>query len=120
MASNSSDAARWEALDRRIAQLERLLATQTVVESRGYAIAVTYSPPVFRLCRQDGELRSQRYPKVWSDLPVREMVIRLHRQMPLEQAVEVISAEFGPERAPSRSALGRIWKHLDQTRGVGA
>lgn len=108
----------WRRMEQRIVDLERLLQSQAMAESPSYAVAITYAPSVFRLERPDGTLRSQRYAKCWADVPVREAVIALHRQMTIAQAVEEIAARFGVVRAPSRSALHRIWKQLDLIRGV--
>lgn len=107
-----------ERLERRMDQLERLVQHQTLVESADYAKAVTYSPSIFRLRHDDGRLRAMRMFKCWADLPVREGVIARHRQMTLHQAVAELTEEFGADRAPSRSALQRIWQRLDEIRGI--
>lgn len=108
----------WRRMERRVDDLERLLQSQSMVESQPFAVAITYAPAVFRLERPDGSLRKQRNPKCWADLPVREAIIALHRQMTLVRACDEIAAQFGADRAPSRSALARIWKQLDLIRGV--
>lgn len=61
----------------------------------------------------DGSPRKQRYPDCWFDLPVREAVIALHRQTSIAKAVAQLVEKFGEGRAPSKSALARIWKQLD-------
>ncbi len=58
-----------------------------------------------------------RRPKFWSDLPVREAAIALHRRVTLDQAVDQLTEQFGPERAPSKSALGRLWLLIDRQPG---
>lgn len=109
----------WGAtMERRICHLERLLGAQEMAETTPYARAITYAPPVFRLHHADGRLRGQRYSPYWHDLAIREAIIARHRQMSIAQAVTEIAAEFGAARAPSKSALHRLWKLLDQTRGV--
>jgi hypothetical protein len=110
--------ARWNALERRLEQLEKLIASQALAESPEYARAATFSPPVFRLINDEGNLRSQHYSPYWQDPDVRSLMIRLHRQMTIKQAVAAIAAEVGEDRAPSKSALARVWKQLDHVRGA--
>lgn len=109
---------RWAMLDKRLDQLERLITSQEMVETPEFTKASTFAPPVFRLIKGDGKLRKQRYSKYWQDHEVRALMIALHRQMTLANAVEEIAASVGSERAPSKSALGRIWKQLDKARGA--
>lgn len=108
---------RWELLNKRIDQLERLITSQAMIETPDFAKAATYAPPVFRLI-ENGRVRSQRYSPYWQDTDVRKMIIALHRQMTLSDAVAVIAEEFGPERAPSKSSLHRLWKQLDMMRSA--
>lgn len=56
-----------------------------------------------------------RYPKCWHDRPVRDAVIRMHRTTTIDGARAKLVAEFGEDRAPSASALHRIWQRIDQT-----
>lgn len=107
---------RWAAMELRLAHIERLLESQRIVESREYAVAVTYAPEIFALHRPDGSLRKQRRPKFWSDIEVREALIQMHRQMPLHLAVKALIDAFGESRAPSKSAIHRFWKQHDLTR----
>lgn len=109
---------RWVALERRISQIERLLVSQSLAESADFAKAATFAPPVFRLLNDEGHLRSQHYSRYWHDQEVRALIIALHRQTTIAKAVEAITAQVGEERAPSKSALGRIWKQLDEVRGA--
>ena len=51
-----------------------------------------------------------RDPFFWRDAPVRDAVVSLHRQVTLAEARQRISAAFGAERTPSKSALCRAWK----------
>lgn len=46
------------------------------------------------------------------------LIIALHRQTTIAQAVDLIAQQVGEERAPSKSALGRMWKQLDMVRGA--
>lgn len=110
--------ARWAALEKRIEQLEKLLASHAMTESPAFIEAATFLPSVFRLINAAGELRSQHYSKYWHDLEVRAMVIALHRQVTIKDAVAAIAAEVGADRAPSKSALQRMWKQLDHMRGA--
>lgn len=109
---------RWAMLDRRLDQLERLISSQAMVESDEFTKAVTFAPPVFRLIKSDGQVRKQAYSRYWRDHEVRGLMIALHRQMTLDDAVDEISAQVGCDRTPSRSALQRIWKQLDKARGA--
>lgn len=59
-----------------------------------------------------GRRRSLRMPSFWSDVPLREMAVRTHRQMYLREAIALMQAELG--RAPSKSALSRFWLALDE------
>jgi hypothetical protein len=108
----------WSRIERRIDQLERLMGMQASAETEEFAVAITYAPSVFRLHHPDGRLRGQRYPNFWGDLEVRRAATAIHRQMTIARAVSRLSAEFGPERAPSKSALHRYWKQLDKARGT--
>jgi hypothetical protein len=57
-----------------------------------------------------------RRPKFWRDLPVRTEVIALHRQVTIDAAFRQLAEKFGPERAPSKSAIGRTWQAIDKTK----
>lgn len=89
-------------LERRVSALERLIAVGTIGDG-----------PVLLLRHADGRLRSQRFPKFWHDLPVRQAAIACHRQMTIAAAVAQLVATFGKARAPSDSALQRLWKQID-------
>jgi hypothetical protein len=109
---------RWEALERRLSQLERLLASQALAESPEFTKAATFLPSMFRLINESGDLRSQHYSPYWHDQEVRALMIALHRQTTIAKAVDAIAGQVGAERAPSKSALGRVWKQLDHVRGA--
>ena len=94
--------ASYEALERRVATLESVLLAHSVYPVRDAS----------------GRPRHQKYPKFWADLPVREAVIALHRQVTIDAAVRNLASRFGADRAPSASALQRCWKQLDLTRGT--
>lgn len=53
-------------------------------------------------------------PKIWRDEAVRAAVLAKHRRMTIAEAVKQIGEEFGAERAPSKSALQRMWKKMDR------
>ncbi|MEL7706550.1 hypothetical protein AAG593_09470 [Citromicrobium bathyomarinum] len=109
---------RWAMLEKRLDQLERLISSQALVETPEFTKAAAYAPPVFRLIRGDGKLRKQRYSPYWLDHEVRALMISLHRQVTLNDAVAAIAEQVGPDRAPSRTALQRIWKQLDKARSA--
>jgi hypothetical protein len=109
----------WVRMERRIEQLEELIRGQRVFLSPEYAEAVAYAPSVLRLTKPDGSpVKRQRRPNFWPDLEVRQALIARHRQMTIDQALEEIADEFGEERVPSRSAVGRFWCQLDEIRAV--
>lgn len=60
-----------------------------------------------------------RRPGWWSDKPVRDLVIASYRQKALDEVVAEATDLFGPERAPSRSSVGRIWLRIDRGHLVG-
>jgi len=61
-----------------------------------------------------------RRPDFWSDFEVRHIIIALHRQIRLKEIQALISAAYGPERTPSKSAVARFWVCLDGIkRGMG-
>jgi hypothetical protein len=59
-----------------------------------------------------------RRPSFWADVPVRDLLISMHRQTTLEEALAICRKRFGDERTPSRSALGRLWLGMDHGRRV--
>lgn len=95
-----------EALERRISALElRFDADQPTDIARVLRTLL--------LRRADGTLRNQRLPKYWNDLPVREAAIASHRQSTIAVATAQLVEQFGAKRAPSESALQRLWRALD-------
>jgi len=94
-----NESVRIAALEQRVDQLECMIAA-----------------PTLPLRYEDGKIRNQRYPDFWPDLPVRKAVIALYRQVTIAEAVRRIVAEFGKDRAPSKSALQRCWKQIDLAR----
>ncbi len=114
-----SEQDRWNALDRRIAQLERLARAQTNAGSDNFVRAVTYAPPIMAMIHDGSRRRRrQRRPRFWGDIEVRSLVMSLHRQCTIDEACQRLVTQFGPDRAPSRSSLGRFWKQYDSVRGV--
>lgn len=107
---------RWASMEKRIAQLERMITFQGKVETPAFARALAYAPNILFLDHDDGRRRRQSRPKWWYDLPVREAVIEHHRQMTIDKALASLVTEFGRARAPSRSSLHRFWMTLDLVR----
>jgi hypothetical protein len=90
--------------------LGRLTAQEPSLQTREFALAVAALP----LGR-----KARRQPKFWGDIDVRHAAVALYRQSTVDDALRTLAASFGPERVPSRSALHRFWKRLDQVRCVG-
>ena len=115
MSALRAEESRWQALERRIDQLERLITSQAMTQSPAFAEAATFAPSVFRLINEEGELRSQHYSPYWHDQEVRALIIALHRQTTIAQAVDLIAQQVGEERAlvhysgrkPPRGPMGR-------------
>lgn len=60
----------------------------------------------------------RRYAKFWRDKPVRNRVIALHAQsVSVRDAARLLRDEFGSIRAPSKSAVHRTWRQLDELVG---
>lgn len=70
-----------------------------------------------RACTRLPILKHGRRPAFFSDDPVRECLIELHRCVPLATAVKECRSRFGDERTPSRSAISRFWLYLDRLQG---
>lgn len=95
---------RVEPIARRQALLEQASRHNSAIVPHSFAAAVPHLMPP-RKCR--------RFPDFHGDFPVRERVIALHRQTTLKITRETLVREFGPERAPSISAIQRYWAVLD-------
>lgn len=54
-----------------------------------------------------------RRPAFWADLAVRTLLTALHRQMTLAEARAACAERFGAARTPSKSAIHRYWRRLD-------
>lgn len=109
----------WAMLDQRLSYIERLCSALPMLEGPDFARAVTYAPSVFRYTNEQGKVRRHRQAKWFFDIPVREAVIALHRKMTISAAVAVLVEQFGVERAPTRSSLGRFWKNsIDPVVGI--
>jgi hypothetical protein len=89
----------------RLELLERAAALHPVRDDARFAMALAHMPVK----------KSHHYPAFWSDLPLREMAIRTHRQMTGKQAIALMQSELG--RAPSKSSLARFWLWLDGQTG---
>lgn len=57
---------------------------------------------------------SGRRPPFFYDAPVRDRLIACLHRMTIDQAKDLCIAEFGRARTPSRSAIHRFWRALDQ------
>lgn len=108
----------WEAMEKRIKRLEKLMQMQDRVETRAFASAVAYAPSILYLDQANGKRKKQRRPRWWYDREVREAVIATHRQMTIDIAAETLKNQFGKGRAPTRSSIGRFWMVLDEVRAA--
>lgn len=104
-------------LERRIEQLERVIAFERHVGAPDFIRSVRFAPPIMKLLRDDGSVRTQRNPRHYEIEGARAMVMELHRQMTIKSAVKLINETIG-EGTISKSALGREWKKLDLVRAV--
>lgn len=110
---------RWAKMDQRLERIERLLAVHERTSTPAFAKALAYAPTILFLEHEDGRARRmQRRPKWWHDQEIRAAVVATHRQMTIDEALTSIRAEFGKDRAPSRSSLGRFWQILDEVRAA--
>lgn len=108
----------WAKMEQRIKRLERMLEMQAKVETEAFASAVAYAPTILYLDGANGKRKKQTRPRWWYDREVREAVIASHRQMTIDIAVASLAAQFGKDRGPSRSSLGRFWLVLDEVRSA--
>tara|TARA_B100000519_G_scaffold11303_1_gene8686 strand:+ start:1756 stop:2499 length:744 start_codon:yes stop_codon:yes gene_type:complete len=123
LVSPSYDPWREEMSDLRknIDELRALVEMHHAWNSPDLSKAITRSPSVFRYTHADGRVRRQRHVKWQHDEAVMEAVVATHRRMTLDDATASLVGRFGPDRAPSRSSLGRFWKNaLDPMVGVVA
>lgn len=123
LVSPSYDPWREEMSDLRknIDELRALVEMHHAWNSPDLSKAITRSPSVFRYTHADGRVRRQRHVKWQHDEAVMEAVVATHRRMTLDDATASLVDRFGPDRAPSRSSLGRFWKNaLDPMVGVVA
>lgn len=91
--------ARLSGIEARMARIERRLSETS---------AAPAVEPESRVSWQHG-----RRPEFWSDVEVRRHVINRHRQMTLAELRTEMLALFGPARTPSKSAIWRVWKHME-------
>lgn len=108
----------WEAQSRRLDQLEKLMNMVIRQQSPEFTRAAAYAPSILRLRDGEGRRLRNRRPLWWHDLPVRSAVLEHHRQMTIDQARNLILRQFGSERCPSRSSIGRAWRQFDEMRAV--
>lgn len=55
-------------------------------------------------------------PGFWPDVDVRRFLIVQHGSAQIDGARDALIEQFGVERTPSRSAIGRFWQRLDGVR----
>lgn len=103
----------WRRAAQRARHIDAMTGLKKLLESDDFARASTHMPNILFLNRGDGRRRYIRYPSWWHDLPVRQMVISLHRQCTIDQAIALITEKFGNYRTPSRSSVGRAWRNFD-------
>jgi hypothetical protein len=60
--------------------------------------------------------RHGRRPDFWRDQEVRALLLSLWRTTTLDDARRQAVAQFGDSRAPSRAAIGRLWKAMDRAK----
>jgi hypothetical protein len=97
-----------------IAELEERLERLELAIAAGRPNGASERLALFGPTWPDGRKRTQRFPKYWHDVPVREAVIRLHRTMTIDQAFDELVSRFGHDRSPSRTALHRVWQRIDE------
>ena len=100
-------------LEERVARLEQAVAAVRPNKA-GEELAL------FGPTWPDGRKRSQRFPKYWHDVPVREAVLELHRKMTIHAAFAELVKRFGRDRSPSRTALHRVWQRIDEAKAACA
>jgi hypothetical protein len=98
-------------LEERLERLERAIAA-------GRPNGTSDELALFGPTWPDGRKRTQRFPKYWHDVSVREAVIALHRRMTIEEAFTELVARFGHARSPSRTALHRVWQRIDEAKAA--
>jgi hypothetical protein len=96
----------WRGMDGRIGITNRMLDLEARSTSEDYVRAAAFLP------RQG---RNYRQPAFFSNKPLVKMLIDLHRQVTIQEAMEQIKARFG--WSPSMTAIHRFWQRLDGARG---
>jgi len=103
-----------------IAELEERVARLELVIAAGRPNGASERLALFGPTWPDGRKRTQRFPKYWHDVPVREAVIGLHRTMTIDQAFDELVRRFGHDRSPSRTALHRVWQRIDDAKAAAS
>jgi hypothetical protein len=99
-----------------IAELEERLERLEQAVAAGRPDIASEELAVFGPTWPDGRKRTQRFPKYWHDVPVREAVLELHRNMTIDDAFAELVKRFGRDRSPSRTALHRVWQRIDEAK----
>jgi hypothetical protein len=105
---------------RTIAELEERVARIEAAIAAGRPDNAGEELALFGPTWPDGRKRTQRFPKYWHDVPVREAVIALHRRMTIDDAFAELVSRFGRARSPSRTALHRVWQRIDEAKAASA
>lgn len=101
---------------RTIAELEERVERLEAAVAAGRPDRVSGELALFGPTWPDGRKRTQRFPRYWHDVPVREAVLELHRKMTIDAAFAELVKRFGRDRSPSRTALHRVWQRIDEAK----
>lgn len=103
---------REQQINRALALLDRVIA---LIEAGDETMAETIGhEPV--LSAEDVERIKCRSP-YWKDKEVRTAILSLYGRCSIIDAAALLAAEFGKERAPSRSVLGRLYGMIAKEAG---
>lgn len=100
-----------------VAQLARLTERLDALEGLGQRLRDgDHGARALALTHADvwAELRSGRRPALFGDVEVRQHILATHRQGRIDDVLAGMRERFGPSRTPSRSALHRWWRRLDE------
>lgn len=102
---------RSKQIDRALTLLDRIIA---LIETDQIDLADSERPePLLSPAARDRVTYQSRY---WKDEEVRDAILSLFGRGSARDAAAILQAQFGPERAPKRSTLGRIYARIAQER----